>query len=583
MSLRKRISSILLLLGGVPLALFGGFSYQQASHALKEKEVEQMIALRDLKVREIEAYFQQMEGQARTLSRSPLVVDGLQRLTPAFHALNHGYEHASLGKERVNSDSAESVQRALQEELELDMMLYLKRFYTDLQIPLLQQAKTAPLDPDALIPASHAAHRAQSLYLVGNPFEGTDREWLDDAGDGSRYSEIHREIHPILRSYRQEFGYYDLFLADLEGNLLYSVVKEIDFGSNLASGPYRESVIGKAWRAAMEEEDVDAVVMTDLEEYLPSLYQPAGVFASPVESRDGERVGVLLFQFPLDRINTMVQDRQGMEESSEVVLGMEVGGALIYLNELLFSEAPSMQKKVAMGEAYALPMQAALRSMVGSGNSIDYQGNEVLAAWAPVTRLNWGVVAKINREQALMDATELLHRTLLSLGGLILIILLVAWRGAASIVNPIVDLVRCFRQVQAGDFSVRAPIHRDDELGLLAGAFNQMSAGLHQTTTSLDHLNEILASMDEGVLVLGPNGLIEHANSAFCELSGYPLKQVLSSPIETFFSEVSDQPFRDRELLMKTAEGAPSRFCYHAHYSLHTVRTGVGRYWSVVI
>ena len=578
LSLRYRLLLILILLGWVPLALFGGLGYQQASQALVEKEMEQMVALRDLKVREIDTYFQQMEGQARTLSRSPLMMDGLQRLTPAFQALDHGYEHSMLGVGAVDHNDGEALRRALQEELELNLMASLNHYYKRQLLPSLEQQTVAsPQGAEEIIPHGHAAHRAQVLYLVDNPFEGGNREWLDDAGDGSVYSQAHRELHPIVRGYRQEFGYYDLFLADLEGNLVYSVTKEVDFGTNLASGPHRDTALGRAWRAAMAEEDGDAVVMEGVEAYLPSLYQPAGFFASPVLDREGQKLGVLLFQFPLDRINTIVQDRQGLGESSEVVLGMRVGGALTFLNELLFSSESPQQKEIKMGEEKALPMQSALNGSVGSGRTKDYQQNEVLAAWAPVTRLGWGLVAKINREQALADATELLQRTLSSLASLTLVIFWVAWRGAASIVNPVGHLVDCFRQVRSGDFSVRAPLSREDELGQLAEAFNRMTEGLH-TTTSLKNLNEILASMGEGVLVFGERGKIEHCNPAFSALSGYSFEQVLDSQESALFELLPEGAFQDQEVLMKTADRekisvllSRSLLTLHGEVSAHSV------------
>ncbi len=537
---------ILVLLGWVPLALFGGFSYQQAKNALEKKEMDQLIAIRDLKVREIEAYFQQMEGQVRTLSRSPLVVDALQRLPQVFHQLGGGVKH-----DDPQQHASSSVKAGFEDELDFG----LRQFYRDQVLKRLQQSHVAIPSLEEIFPYDHAAHRAQSLYLQHNPFELGEREWLDDAGDESGYSALHRQIHPILRGYRQEFGYYDLFLVDVTGNLLYSVVKEVDFGTSLAVGPYRDTSLGRAWKAAMVEEDGDAVVVTELERYLPSQFQPAGFLGSPVFDHQGEqRLGVLLFQFPLDRINTIVQDRQGMEESSEVVLGMRVGDSLTFLNELLFSDEHSLEKEIPLGEQKALPMQFALRGGVDSGRSMDYQQNDVLAAWAPVTRLGWGLVAKINREQALQETVELLQRILFSLALLTLAIVLVAWRGADSIVNPIDRLSRRFERVREGDFAVRAPVTRQDELGKLAAAFNQMTEGLYTTTTSLESLNEILASMGEGVLVLSASGEIEHCNPAFSKLSGLTAEEIEGQSIKQFFGEIGEEVFRDRELLMKTVD-----------------------------
>lgn len=54
-----------------------------------------------------------------------------------------------------------------------------------------------------------------------------------------------------------------------------------------------------------------------------------------------------------------------------------------------------------------------------------------------------------------------------------------AWL-AQSITAPVGQLVRATRQVSAGDFDVRLDVPRTDELGQLARAFNQMTAGLRE-------------------------------------------------------------------------------------------------------
>ena len=63
--------------------------------------------------------------------------------------------------------------------------------------------------------------------------------------------QVHAEHHPTFRALLREKGYYDIFLFDLDGNLIYSVFKELDYATNFVSGPYAESGLGKAFRAAV--------------------------------------------------------------------------------------------------------------------------------------------------------------------------------------------------------------------------------------------------------------------------------------------------------------------------------------------
>lgn len=155
--MRSRLLLILVLLEWIPLALFGGFSYYQAKAALEQKEMDQLVAVRDLKVREIEAYFQQMEGQVRTLSRSPAILDALAQLPDAFARLSKGFHHTEMGA--LASDKPVSAESRYSIELEHELMFDLDHFYRQTVLPSL--SKMESLDVEALIPSAHAGHRAQ--------------------------------------------------------------------------------------------------------------------------------------------------------------------------------------------------------------------------------------------------------------------------------------------------------------------------------------------------------------------------------------------------------------------------------------
>jgi len=49
----------------------------------------------------------------------------------------------------------------------------------------------------------------------------------------------------------EAFGYYDIFFVDNEGNVVYTVFKELDFATNLKQGPYSNTGIAEAYRKAL--------------------------------------------------------------------------------------------------------------------------------------------------------------------------------------------------------------------------------------------------------------------------------------------------------------------------------------------
>ena len=146
-----------------------------------------------------------------------------------------------------------------------------------------------------------------------------EKHRLDDPGDNTGYAGIHAEIHPIIRSYLESFGYYDIFLVDPDtGDIIYSVYKELDFATSLLDGPYANSNLGEVFRKARELKP-GGIAFTDFEQYRPSYDAPASFIAAPIF--DGsDRIGVLIFQMPLDRITQVMSVRGGLGESGESYL-----------------------------------------------------------------------------------------------------------------------------------------------------------------------------------------------------------------------------------------------------------------------
>jgi hypothetical protein len=140
-------------------------------------------------------------------------------------------------------------------------------------------------------------------YIADNKFPLGNKHKLDAASANTLYNRTHTIHHSNLREYLEKFGYYDVFFIDAEtGDIVYSVFKELDFGTSLKTGPYANSSLGKAFRDALSQTDPTKVSMSDYETYLPSYDAPAGFIASAIFD-EGKVIGVLAFQISFDEIN----------------------------------------------------------------------------------------------------------------------------------------------------------------------------------------------------------------------------------------------------------------------------------------
>ena len=148
----------------------------------------------------------------------------------------------------------------------------------------------------------------QKQYIHDNPHPLGQKDKLEvPEGDISRYAKAHELYHHTFKQLKDQSGYYDVFLISMDGDLIYSVYKELDYATNLLNGAYKDSGLADVFRKALETPDQTAFV--DFRPYAPSYGAPASFIARTVHGPKGEPVGVLAFQMPIDRLDRALGDR----------------------------------------------------------------------------------------------------------------------------------------------------------------------------------------------------------------------------------------------------------------------------------
>jgi methyl-accepting chemotaxis protein len=152
-----------------------------------------------------------------------------------------------------------------------------------------------------------SAYGLTEAYVTRNPHVQADRDLLDRAEGNQTYHADHAAFHPYFRTVVDRWGFYDFFLFDPDGNMIYSVAKEADFATNFLSGTYAASNLGEAVAAALAGAD-DAVHIADFRPYAPSAGIPASFLVAPVTGAEGRRTGAIGLQLSLDRLVTIATD-----------------------------------------------------------------------------------------------------------------------------------------------------------------------------------------------------------------------------------------------------------------------------------
>jgi methyl-accepting chemotaxis protein len=160
----------------------------------------------------------------------------------------------------------------------------------------------------------------QENYITKNPHPNGKKLFLDSANDGSKYSEAHEKFHPWFRRYLEKGKYYDIFLMDLNGNVMYTVCKEQDFASNITSGEGKKTDLGEVYSRALDPSAKSGdVFFSDFKPYAPSANVPAAFVATPV-IENGVKVGVVAFQMPIEKIHAIFLSRDSFYDYEEIFL-----------------------------------------------------------------------------------------------------------------------------------------------------------------------------------------------------------------------------------------------------------------------
>jgi PAS domain S-box-containing protein len=508
-----------------------------------------LTAVREMKAQQIEDYFTSIANQILTFSESRMIVDAMREFRAAVDWLDdrHGDRASPL----------------LRDYYDREFMTRLGKnsFADDLE------------SAETYIPKNAAALALQELYIAQNPNPTGNKHALDDAGDGSSYSAIHGRYHPIIRNFLERFGYYDIFLVDAEtGEIVYSVFKEVDFGTSLLTGPYSKTNFAKAFKAAREATSYNFIVFKDFEAYAPSYNAPASFVASPIFD-SGELIGVLVFQMPIDRINGIMTSRGawkdvGLGESGETYI---VGEDLLLrnqsrfliedresylgmirdvgLDESIVRRIDTLNTSIALQPVDTKGTQAALAGDKNTEIFLDYRGVPVLSAYRPleIQDLSWVIMSEIDESEALAPAYRLRNRTLQLMVVLIVGIIIISFLFARTMTRPIHDLTAKAKMIAEGDLGIKIESRGGDEIAQLAQNFDIMRGTLRELIEGLEakvaertkdltdsetRVRSILNNAADCVVVIDDAGVVKEFNPSAEATFGYKASEVVGGKVE---------------------------------------------------
>ena len=500
MSMGVKVITLFLIAGLVPFGITGVLSYKSASTSLKEQAFNQLVSVRETKKKQIEDYFSTIRKQVQTFSGDRMIIDATKEFRDAFRDF------------RMENETTDS---KLEEYRTALRSYYTGDFTEEYKDQNNGRKPNATgyfnqLDDDSIA--------LQYTYIKANHNQLGEKHNLDYADDNSAYSKLHAKYHPVIRDFLEQFGYYDIFLVDPEsGDIVYSVYKELDYSTSLKDGPYAGTNFGKVFRAANQSNEPSYANMIDFEPYPPSYDGAASFIASPI-FEGSEKVGVLIFQMPIDKINDVMTSGSdwknvGLQDSGETYLIGDDFAMRSQSRFLIEDKAGYLEMMSGLGmdqdtlDAIKAKESSILlqkvetkgtRAAVSGKTNIeifpDYRDVPVLSAYTPlaIEDVDWVIMSEIDEAEALSPATGLAKQLMKVAGAMIglivgigYIVTRVTGKVTDVIKKTINSLSECSTQIASASEQVSASSQS------LAQGSSEQASSLEETSSSMEEMASI--------------------------------------------------------------------------------------------
>ncbi|MBI9092986.1 MAG: response regulator [Desulfobacterium sp.] len=424
-SIRSNLTFWFILLGLTPLFFGIGITYKQQVRSIKQEAFDKLVAIRDLKVKELEHWLTERSGDLKIIS--------------------YDNEFADLEKMIFKADKDQNNLKAYGKIRRL-----LNRYYRNYDV-------------------------YNELFII-NPRTGVV------------------EISTHQNSQGMDKSHDTYFTTPMERRGLF--IKDIHYSKTSASHTMTFSI---------------------------------PIFCS---QHDPQHIlGILVARLDLkNSLYALLQDRIGLGQTGETLI---VNKDLNALNELRWQANAPLNFEIQ-----AAPAVSASQGKTGIIESMDYRGENVLAAYAYIPRAGWGFVAK----QDLAELYAPIHAMVVNLIVLIFValmaILVVSFFTARAFASPVIEMAVIAEKMKKGDFSARNQISGSDELAALGETFNTMAESME----SMVELQEINEDITETIIAVNDllafrtallKKLVEVTNS---ELGAYFLLNKHTGMFEPFFS-----------------------------------------------
>ncbi|AFM23037.1 methyl-accepting chemotaxis protein [Desulfomonile tiedjei DSM 6799] len=291
------------------------------------------------------------------------------------------------------------------------------------------------------------------------------------------------------------------------GHVSYSVKRQKDFFQELDGELLRGSALSKLYEKVSR---TLKPAVTDFSFY-PPIGAPAAFIGVPVIKEGKGFLGMLALRIGPEKIDSLMALTAEIGQTGDAFI---VGEDLIMRSNARGNPGSILKEKVD-----TLASREAVKGGTGIGQTEGTRGKQVLTAWEPLglkkqpslgADFDWGIVVKIDADEAFAPVTTLGRWVLVIVPVIGLLVALIAFILARSVIKIITETAGRLRELSAGDLTVEIPeFKRTDEIGSLVVELRNLVATLRsrirQVSQGINVLSTSAAEISSTVYQLAQN------------------------------------------------------------------------------
>ena len=274
------------------------------------------------------------------------------------------------------------------------------------------------------------------------------------------------QLRRQLSAFKDKTGYFiEIFVLDRDGKVILSTDSAQEGKIHKTQSFFQNGLTGQFVSSPIYEVSLNNYSIT---------------LSEPIQSANGDVIGVLTGRANISKLSEIMEQETGLGEFGETYLVSSNFAALTTLRNTDFELGKSYVRTQGVNDALKSKME-------GSAEYVDYAGNNTLGVYKWVPELQVALIAEHQEQDALSASGRVVQvsMTVILIG--VILSLVIAVFFTRAITGPISNLVNVANNIIGhSNLQVRAEVIRNDEIGVLAQAFNTMIEQLREFIGALE-------------------------------------------------------------------------------------------------